>query len=206
MKAVKPRKSLKTKKAGKKAVKKSKARRQKAVPLDFSDPAAVLKAALETEIKGRDLYLQYSRTVKSGMAGEVFKSLATEELTHIEDIKAFLRSSNMGEWLDVAGMTKQDSVSGARMLFGRLLSEMSGRVSANDDDNKARDVAMQFEKNGYEYYEKAANAANGEKLKQFLEWLMEQEQAHYMFIRNAFDYMNHPDSWHASDEGWLLEG
>jgi rubrerythrin len=198
MKAVKPKKTVR-----KKAQAKGKT---KAAALDFSDPAAVLRAALETEIKGRDLYLQYGKTVKSSMAKEVFRNLATEELTHIEDIKAFLKSGNMGEWLDVAGMTKEDSISEIKTLFGKLLSEMSGRVTSNDDDNKARDVAMQFEKNGYEYYEKAAKAAKSEKLQKFLEWLMEQEQAHYVFIRNAFDYMNHPDSWYASEEGWLLEG
>jgi rubrerythrin len=200
MKAVKPKKTVR-----KKAQVKGKAK-VKAAALDFSDPAAVLRAALETEIKGRDLYLQYSKTVKSDMAKEVFRNLATEELTHIEDIKAFLKSDNVGEWLDVDGMTREDSVGEVKMLFGRLLSEMSGRVTSNDDDNKARDVAMQFEKNGYEYYEKAAKAAKNEKLRQFLQWLMEQEQAHYVFIRNAFDYMNHPDSWYASEEGWLLEG
>ena len=40
----------------------------------------------------------------------------------------------------------------------------------------------------------------------FLTWLMEQEQAHYMFIRNAFEFMNSPESWYAGEEGWLLEG
>ncbi|MFH0956533.1 MAG: ferritin family protein [Candidatus Aenigmatarchaeota archaeon] len=178
----------------------------KASGFDFSDASAVLKAALETEINGRELYLQYGRTVKSRMAKEVFTNLASEELTHIEDIKAFLKSTEMGTWVDVSGMTKEDSVGNAKTLFGRLISEMGGRVGANDDDNKARDVSMQFEKNGYEYYEKAAKAAKNEKLRQFLQWLMEQEQSHYMFIRNAFDYMNHPDSWYASEEGWLLEG
>ena len=83
---------------------------------------------------------------------------------------------------------------------------MKDRVSASDDDNKARDVAMQFEKNGYEYYAKGAEATDNDDLKKFLEWLKEQEQAHYMFIRNAFEYMNSPESWYAAEEGWLLEG
>lgn len=186
------------------------ARRKPSVPeaagFDFGDAKAVLKAALETELRGRELYMQYARTVKSRMAQEVFSHLASEELTHVEDIKSFIKSGGIGAGLDVEGMTLADSVGSAKTIFGKLISEMKGRVSANDDDNKARDVSMQFEKNGYEYYAKAAKAAKDEKLRAFLEWLMEQEQAHYMFIRNAFEYMNHPDSWYASEEGWLLEG
>jgi rubrerythrin len=173
--------------------------------VDFSDRVAVLKAALETEIKGKALYEQYARTVKSEGARKVFGHLASEELVHIEDIKAFLREEPMEE-AKVAEMTASDSLVGAKTIFGKLISEMQERVSPGDDDNKARDVSMEFERNGYTYYEKAANSTTDAKLKKFLLWLMEQEQAHFMFIRNAFEYMNDPASWHAGEEGWLLEG
>ena len=69
--------------------------------IDFSDEKAVLEAALKNEIKGKELYLQYAKTVKSEMARKVFEHLATEELTHIEDIKAFIRSGGMGDGVDV---------------------------------------------------------------------------------------------------------
>jgi rubrerythrin len=178
----------------------------KAEDVDFSDEKAVLKAALENEIKGRELYVQYANTVKSVMAKNVFAHLANEELTHIEDIKAFLKSESMGTDIDVEAMTRADAAEEAKTLFGRLVGEMKERVTPSDDDNKARDVAMELERNGYEYYKKGAEATKNPELKKFLEWLVEQEQAHFMFIRNAFEYMNDPASWHAGEEGWLLEG
>ncbi len=171
--------------------------------VDFSDKDAVLKAALENEVKGRELYLHYAKTVKSDMAKKVFEHLATEELTHINDIKAFLEAE---EGVDVDEMTVPDSLAGAKTIFGKLVSEFKEAVAPNDDDNKARDVSMEFEKNGYEYYAKGAEATSDQKLKKFLVWLTEQEQSHYMFIRNAFEYMNDPASWFAGEEGWLLEG
>ncbi|UCD03335.1 MAG: ferritin family protein [Candidatus Aenigmatarchaeota archaeon] len=174
--------------------------------VDFNDERAVLKAALENEVKGRKLYTQYANTVKNEMARRVFVQLANEELTHIEDIQKFLQASDDFGEINVKSMTSQDSVRHAREIFGKLVSEMEGRVSASDDDNESRDVAMEFEKNGYEYYKLGAKATKNEKLKSFLTWLMEQEQSHYMFIQNAFEYMNNPESWYAGEEHWLLEG
>jgi rubrerythrin len=174
--------------------------------VDFNDEQAVLRAALENEIKGRKLYAQYAKTVKNELAKKVFLHLADEELTHIEDIEKFLGSSEEFSGIDVDEMTSADSVEDAKRIFGKLTSEVGSRVQPSDDDNKSRDVAMQLEKNGYEYYKKGAAATQNERLKKFLTWLMEQEQAHYMFIQNAFEYMNNPESWYAGEEGWLLEG
>ncbi len=177
----------------------------KADEVDFNDEKAVLRAALANEIKGRDLYNQYAATVKNEMAKKVFVHLANEELAHITDIQKFLESENYGG-IDVEEMTGGSSLEDTKSFFGKLVSELREQVSPSDDDNRSRDVAMQLEKNGYEYYRKGAEKTGNEKLKKFLTWLMEQEQAHYMFIRNAFEYMNNPESWYAGEEGWLLEG
>jgi len=174
--------------------------------VDFNKSAAVLKAALANEIKGREVYIQYARTVKNEAAKKVFGYLANEELTHISDIKQFLESSKDFSGIDVDEITAGDSVARAKKVFGQLIKDMHHAVKPSDDDNKSRDVAMQFEKNGYEYYRKDADTISNEKLKQFLLWLMEQEQSHYMLIRNAFDYINNPESWYPGEERWLLEG
>ena len=174
--------------------------------VDFNDERTVLKAALENELKGRKLYTQYSNTVKNDMAKKLFVQLANEELTHIADIEKFLKALvGFGE-IDVENMTSEDSIKHAKEIFGKLVKDVEGRIGPSDDDNESRDVAMQFEKNGYEYYRKGADATKNEKLKKFLTWLMEQEQAHYIFIQNAFEYMNNPESWYAGEEHWLLEG
>ena len=65
---------------------------------------------------------------------------------------------------------------------------------------------MKVERAGYEYYRKGAETAKDKQLERFFRWLMEQERAHYMLIRNAFEYMDDPDSWFAGEEHWILEG
>jgi rubrerythrin len=174
--------------------------------VNFNDEKKVLALALENEIRGRELYTQYANTVGSGLAKRVFVHLANEELSHIEDIKEFLKSLPMGINLDVEKMTKPVSLRKTQEFFGKLVEDLLEQIRPTDDDNKSRDVAMAIEKASYEYYRKGAEATRNQKVRKFFKWLMEQEQSHFMLIRNAFEYANNPETWFREQEHWLLEG
>ncbi len=174
--------------------------------VDFSDEWKVLKVALENEISGRKLYAQYAKTVKNELAKRVFIHLANEELNHIDDIKKFLDSLKGKGYVDMDKIVEPGSLDKTGHFFGELISELRGRVKPSDDDKKSRQVAMGIEKAGYEYYKQGAKATKDPQLKKFFQWLTEQEQSHYMLIRNAFEYADNPESWHAGEEHWLLEG
>ena len=53
--------------------------------VNFDDRKEVLRIALENEIRGRELYLQYAKTVKLPLSKRIFEELADQELKHIED-------------------------------------------------------------------------------------------------------------------------
>ncbi len=172
----------------------------------FDDEREVLKVALDNEVTGRNLYLQYARTLTNEMARRVFEYLAEEELRHIEDIREFMRAMSLGSSANVESMIGQNSVGGTKLFFGKLTDEFVSGLAPSDDDNKCRDIAMLVEKAGFEYYEKSAKATKDARLRKFFMWLMEQEQAHYMLIRNAFDFSSDPATWYTQQERWLLEG
>jgi rubrerythrin len=174
--------------------------------IDFSNERIVLQVALENEILGRKLYMQYSKTLKNELAKRVFTHLANDELHHIEDIKKFIESLTFGSFVDVGSMVKPGTLENTKRLFGKLIEDLKEQVKPGDDDNRSRRLAMDIEKAGYEYYKKGAETTKNPQLKKFFEWLVEQEQSHYVLIRNAFEYMNSPDSWYAEQEHWLLEG
>lgn len=173
---------------------------------DFSNERMVLEVALENEIRGRKLYSQYAGTVKSEVARRVFIHLANEELRHIEDIQKFIGSLEGKIAIDMAKIVKGGSLDKTKHFFGKLVDELKEVARPSDDDNKSRKVAMRIERAGYEYYKKGAETTENQKLKKFFEFLMKQEQSHYMLIKDAFDYANDPDSWYAEHEHWLLEG
>jgi rubrerythrin len=175
-------------------------------PGDFSDERRVLQVALENEVKGRKLYMLYAKALRNELARRVFVHLANEELEHIEDIKEFIRSFSLGPGVDADRMIKEGSLDDAKEFFGKLIKDLMERVKPSDDDNRSREVAMEIEKAGYEYYKKGAETTKDKQLERFFRWLMEQEQSHYLLIKNAFEYMDNPDSWFAGEEHWLLEG
>ncbi|MBN2330282.1 MAG: ferritin family protein [Candidatus Aenigmarchaeota archaeon] len=175
-------------------------------PGDFSNERKVLQVALENEMKGRRLYMTYARSLTSDLAKRVFVHLANEELAHIEDIKAFIKSFSLGPGVDVDRMIKPGSLDHTKEFFGRLMEGLREQVRPSDDDSKSREVAMKIERAGYEYYKKGAETTKDKQLERFFRWLMEQEKAHYMLIRNAFEYMENPDSFFAGEEHWILEG
>ena len=175
-------------------------------PADFGNERKVLKVALENELKGRRLYLMYSKKLTSELARKVFVHLANEEMDHIKDIEEFIKSFSLGPGVDVDGMIKPHSLDNTKEFFGRLVKDLKEEVRPSDDDNRSREVAMKIEKAGYEYYKKGAEMTKDKELQRFFRWLMEQERSHYMLIRNTFEYMDNPDSFFSGEEHWILEG
>jgi len=172
----------------------------------FDDEREVLRVALENEVTGKNLYIQYAQTLTNEMARKVFSYLAEEEDRHIEDIKEYMRAMNLGASVNVESMIGQNALGRSRLFFGKLTDEFVSGMAPSDDDNKCRDIAMRVEKAGYEYYDKGAQMTKDIRLRRFFGWLKEQEQSHYMLIRNAFEFSNDPVSWYEQQERWLLEG
>jgi len=173
---------------------------------DFSDEREVLRVALANEKKGRNLYLQYARTLSNEMARKVFVHLANDELRHIEDIKEFMKSLEDGTAVDVDAMMWDKSLVSAKEFFGMLVEDLRGNISPGDDDNKCREVAMEIERAGYKFYAKGMEATRNYRLKKFFKWLVEQEQGHFLLIQNAFEYAYNPDSWFVEQERWVVVG
>ena len=180
----------------------------RAEDVDFNNLAQVLAAALSNEKRGRELYLQYARTVTSPISKRVFGELAKQELRHIDDIKEFITSLDVGPAMEVnvTDMVNNDSWKQAKTFFGKLTKDLKDRVEPSDDDIKSHETAMEIEKAGYEYYQKAMEKTKKPEMKKFFAWLVEQEKAHYMLIKNALDFISNTEAWYAGEEHWLLEG
>ena len=58
-----------------------------------------------------------------------------------------------------------------------------------DDEKKACEFAMKFEKDGYKYYEGMLSAAKDESLIKLLQFLVKEEDAHYDWIMKLYEYI-----------------
>jgi len=80
------------------------------------------------------------------------------------------------------------------------------RVEATMDELEAFKIAMQMEKEGVEFYKKAAAGAKTEIEKALFERLIKEEQEHYNIFANTYFFMSDTGSWFMWEEHSIVDG
>ena len=83
---------------------------------------------------------------------------------------------------------------------------MPEKIKNSDTDKKACEFAMEFENNGYKYYEEMLRKAEGRKLIKLLKFLLNEENQHYEGIRNLYTYLTDSANWFMYEEGSFPQG
>ena len=167
----------------------------------------LLKEALNMEEKGYDFYKDISKKAKNEVTKKTFSFLADQEMLHIEKINSFYNTHKEKDEfpsLDLAGF--DGSRAEALNIFSKSIKELGEKVGSSDDDKKACEFAMEFEKNGYKYYEDVLKTAQDENLKQLLRFLLEEENKHYEVIRDLYAYISDSQNWFMYEEGSFPQG
>ena len=167
----------------------------------------MLKEALSMEEKGYDFYKDITKKLQNEVTKKTFSFLADQELLHVENIKKFYDANKeKGEFptLDLAGADGDRSkVLG---IFSKGIQELSEKVASSDDDKKACEFAMEFEKNGYKYYEDMLKIAKDENVAKLLQFLLEEEKKHYQAISDLYAYITDSQNWLMYEEGSFPQG
>ncbi|MGE5892700.1 MAG: ferritin family protein, partial [bacterium] len=93
-----------------------------------------------------------------------------------------------------------------KSIFETLKDQMMKRLSATTDDKNAMKIAMEMEKEGHDYYVKAAKEAKKEKEKKLFERLSYEEDKHYKILENTLSYINDSGNWYMWNEYSIVEG
>jgi rubrerythrin len=168
---------------------------------------SMLLGALEMEEKGYEFYKTQSAKSKNKITKDMFLFLADNELFHIESIKKFHESikSNKAEAELGLNTEKQGRIKDLD-IFLKSVSELNSKISPNDTDKQACEFAMEFEKNGYEYYKKMLLEAKDEQAKGLLEFLLEEEKRHYEILEKTYAYLTDSANWFMYEEGSFPQG
>ena len=160
----------------------------------------VVKTAIQLEMDGEKFYLDTASKTSSVLAKGMFESLAKDEQRHIEWIENFSPGGNTAE-------------SANRELYGRLshiFAEVpeDTRMSAalSEDDIKAIDTAIGMEEKSLEAYEKWANEADSEDVRDLCNALAGQERFHRQVLENTKEYLDRTADWFMQEEQWNFEG
>ncbi len=162
-----------------------------------------LSRAIETAIKMETDAMKFYREavgkVSHPLGKRIFEGFVVDELRHLKMLQDIMNELD----IEVTSVhPKQDF----KTVFSELKDQMMERVTATIDEKAAVKIALDFEKEGYRFYEKAAAEARGDKEKQLFEALTIEEKRHYDLLENTHRFLDDTGDWFMWNEHGVLEG
>jgi len=162
-----------------------------------------LSKAIETAIKMETDAMKFYREAVGKtthpLGKRIFEGFVVDEMRHLKMLQDIMND------LDIEVQfvhPKQD----IKTIFSELKDEMMQRVTATSSEKDAVKIALDFERGGYHFYEKAAQEAQGEKEKKLFEVLTLEEKRHYELLENTHRFLEDTGDWFMWEEHGILEG
>lgn len=156
-----------------------------------------IEIALNNELKERDFYLEHSKRTTNPVGKQMFESIAGDEDEHYQRLKELHgQLSEKGTWPEMLSVSDTTA--------GHVLDNVKGLVdetsSADADDKKAIEIAIDFESKGFAFYTKLAETADTPKEKSFFEHLAAIEKEHLLSLKDTLLFLEDPKSWYEEHE------
>ncbi len=172
----------------------------------LKDELKALKMSVDYEKKIRNFYLKHSEKMRNELAKKTFIFLANEELKHIDAIKNFSKSIHDGEEPVIDSGTEGEAINRAKEFFSTSIEEMAKKAAASKDELKTYELDLDMEMKGYNFYKDVAGKAEHSNVKKLFEFLIKEENSHYVLVSNAINYLKNPEEYFQTEESWFFEG
>jgi rubrerythrin len=160
--------------------------------------ADALKQALDFEKKGRKLYEEAAAATQNEIVKKTFSYLASQEDFHVQEIRKYMD----GNGIELSG----DQQHQTREFFMTTVEEYKHRTSLSKDDIQAHETALELEKQSHDFYRQQYVLSKEPELKQFFEFLMKQEKAHYELVDKTLQFIRDPVAFFQKSEDAIFEG
>lgn len=160
----------------------------------------ILKQGMSTEIWGQAFYKEAVSRTEAEDGKKIFSSLVDEEGKHLEIL--------MGQYAAVSGDKTMVSVDEALVLAASVdattifpkAQAAEGLIPADASDEKALELAMDFERRGYKLYADQAATTDSLEARAVWEWLAKAEDAHYKYLADTLDYLKSNGVWYFDEQ------
>jgi len=144
------------------------------------DLAEGLLKAIKAERYGHSFYLMAAKSTEDAKGQEVFKTLAREELDHMqflkEQYKSILKTGKPNKLLKLGSRT---DLSGVSPIFS---DELRSRIKDADYEMTSLSIGIQLEHDAMNYYREQSEAVDDSTLKDFYAKLADWEAGHYQTL------------------------
>lgn len=166
----------------------------------------ILEKAITFEEEGMAFFQDRAANAPSTLERNLFNSLAKDEAGH----KAYLvkvRDDLLREQtVDVLPEVDHDHVMNVRGIFEGALESVHDPYDFELEELEILKGAMDVERRGYDMYAKAAAEVGSGRARELFTHLAEEEQNHYVLLKNTYDFMSDPEAFQTFDGSAMLDG
>ena len=150
------------------------------------------RTAVQMEADGYSFYLMAARSTTDPKGQEVFRTLADEELGHMEFLKTQYKSVMETGGIDVdARLGPRKALAGENPIFSDAIN---GRIKDAQIEVSALSIGIQLELNSISFYTKQAGEETDPIVRKFYKELAEWESGHYHALLRQQDSLKE-DYW-----------
>ncbi len=158
-----------------------------------------IEIAIKMEKDAIVFYNEAAGKTSNAVGKKMFLTIAGDEKRHLDMLSQILKGLEISAG-DVSPMEQ------IQTIFEKMKDEMLENVKATTDELYAFKIAMEMEKEGKVFYEKALQSAVTVKEKALFELLVKEEQQHYDIFSNTHSFLSDTGNWFMWDEHSIVEG
>ncbi len=155
--------------------------------------------AIKMETDAMKFYHEAVAKTTHPFGKKIFEGFVADEMRHLKMLQDIMNDMD----IEVKVVHPKQDI---KTIFTELKDEMMARVTATASEKDAVKIALDFERGGYHFYEKAARETHGEKEKKLFEVLTVEEKRHYELLENTHRFLEDTGDWFMWEEHGVLEG
>jgi rubrerythrin len=155
--------------------------------------------ALKMETDAVKFYTECAEKTNSPIGKKMFLSIADDERYHIACANKVIR----GMGFEPSKTTPRQDM---KTIYEQNKDAVMRKVDATTDEIEALTIAMKMEKEGLEFYRKAAAEASTSEEKALFDCLARDEEEHFTIFQNTCSLLSDTSNWFMWDEHVIFEG
>ncbi len=163
----------------------------------------MMKDAIETAIKMETdaiaFYGEAAQKTSHPFGKEMFRGFIKDETRHLKMLQDLFKGMDF----EVELVRPKDTI---KTVFSMLKNEMMQRVKVMDNEMEAVNIALKFEKEGFDFYKESAGKAGSPKEKELFEKLSVEENDHYTILLETQKFLENTKQWYMYEERGIVEG
>jgi rubrerythrin len=158
-----------------------------------------VETAIKMETDAISFYGEAAAKAHHPFGREMFKGFVKDEKRHLVMLQCIFKGMDINEEF----VRPKETI---KTVFSSLKDQMMERAQAVQSELDAIKIALDMEKEGFDFYKRAAEKAPSEKEKELFERLVIEENDHYSILNETYSFLDNTGHWFMYEERGIIEG